>query len=194
MNDEIAGETAIAWASAENAAREDITPADEIRAFGRMKTRGASVPEIALAFAVTEARVYQRLALANLPEPVLDALAAGEISLGTAKAFTLSDDDGLDLRAENQSRKMGARLQLTVPSWEGPTGPASVGSFLFIDIIATQAQKCPAAGQKDRPPAPPPGRRYSRGSTAKAVQWSLMQIVTLKPLAQEKRRAFRPSL
>lgn len=83
------------WASAENAAREDMTPADEIRAFGRMKTRGATVPEIALAFAVTEARVYQRLALAGLPEPVLDALAAGEISLGTAKAFTLSDDEVL---------------------------------------------------------------------------------------------------
>lgn len=85
------------WASAENAAREDMTPADEIRAFGRMKSRGASVPEIALAFAVTEARVYQRLALAGLPEPVLDALAAGEISLGTAKAFTLSDDEALTL-------------------------------------------------------------------------------------------------
>ncbi|MEY8829737.1 ParB N-terminal domain-containing protein [Sedimentitalea sp. XS_ASV28] len=85
------------WASAENAAREDMTPADEIRAFGRMKKRGASVPEIALAFAVSEARVYQRLALAGLPEPVLDALAAGEISLGTAKAFTLSQDEALTL-------------------------------------------------------------------------------------------------
>jgi len=90
------------WASAENAAREDMTPADEIRAFGRMKTRGASVPEIALAFAVTEARVYQRLALAGLPEPVLDALAAGEISLGTAKAFTLSDDEALTLSLLDQ--------------------------------------------------------------------------------------------
>lgn len=85
------------WASAENAAREDMTPADEIRAFGRMKSRGASVPDIALAFAVTEARVYQRLALAGLPELVLDALAGGEISLGTAKAFTLSDDEALTL-------------------------------------------------------------------------------------------------
>jgi ParB family transcriptional regulator, chromosome partitioning protein len=85
------------WASVENAAREDMTPADEIRAFGRMKSRGASVPEIALAFAVTEARVYQRLALAGLPAPVLDALAAGEISLGTAKTFTLSDDEALTL-------------------------------------------------------------------------------------------------
>ena len=85
------------WASAENAAREDMTPADEIRSFGRMKARGATVPEIALAFAVTEARVYQRLALAGLPEPVLAALAEGEISLGTAKAFTLSQDEALTL-------------------------------------------------------------------------------------------------
>ncbi len=92
------------WANAENAAREDMTPADEIRAFGRMKSRGASVPEIALAFAVTEARVYQRLALAGLPEPVLDALGAGEISLGTAKAFTLSDDDALTLNILDQAK------------------------------------------------------------------------------------------
>ena len=85
------------WASAENAPREDMSPADEIRAFGRMKDRGTSVPEIAFAFAVTEARVYQRLALAGLSEPVLDALAEGEISLGTAKVFTLSQDEPLTL-------------------------------------------------------------------------------------------------
>ncbi|MEL7112372.1 MAG: hypothetical protein AAGK93_05435, partial [Pseudomonadota bacterium] len=90
------------WANAENSAREDMTPADEIRAFGRMKSRGATVPEIALAFAVTEARVYQRLALAGLPKPVLDALAEGEISLGTAKAFTLSDDESLTLSLLDQ--------------------------------------------------------------------------------------------
>ncbi len=90
------------WASAENAAREDMTPADEVRAFGRMKMRGATVPEIALAFAVTEARVYQRLALAGLPAAVLDALTDGEISLGTAKAFTLSDDEALTLSILDQ--------------------------------------------------------------------------------------------
>lgn len=96
------------WASAENAAREDMTPADEIRAFGRMKTRGATVPEIALTFAVTEARVYQRLALAGLPESVLDALAAGEISLGNAKAFTLSDDEALTLVVLDQVKGQAA--------------------------------------------------------------------------------------
>ena len=96
-------EEAAVWASAENAAREALTPADEIRAFGAMAAKGASVADIALAFAVGEARVYQRLALAALPQPVLDALAAGEITLGAAKAFTLSEDAALTLT-------LGARL------------------------------------------------------------------------------------
>ena len=89
--------TARAWASAENAAREDLAPADEIRAYGRMKEAGADVSAIARSFGKTEAHVYRRLALAALPAPVLDALKAGEISLGMAKAFTVSQDEALTL-------------------------------------------------------------------------------------------------
>ena len=89
--------TARAWASAENAAREDLAPADEIRAYGRMKEAGADVSAIARSFGKTEAHVYRRLALAALPAPVLDALKAGEISLGMAKAFTVSQDESLTL-------------------------------------------------------------------------------------------------
>ena len=90
--------TAQAWASVENAAREDLHPADEIRAYGRMAETNAPVETIARVFAKTEAHVRRRLALANLPTPVLDALRAGEISLGTAKLFTLSNDESLTLR------------------------------------------------------------------------------------------------
>ncbi|WP_394227743.1 ParB/RepB/Spo0J family partition protein [Paracoccus marcusii] len=90
--------TARAWASAENAAREDLAPADEIRAYGRMKDAGADVSTIARSFGKTEAHVYRRLALAALPAPVLDALKAGQISLGMAKAFTVSQDEALTLQ------------------------------------------------------------------------------------------------
>jgi len=90
--------TARAWASAENAAREDLAPADEIRAYGRMKKAGADVSTIARSFGQTEAHVYRRLALAALPAPVLDALKAGQISLGMAKAFTVSQDEALTLQ------------------------------------------------------------------------------------------------
>lgn len=89
--------TAHAWAAVENTAREDLHPADEIRAFGRMRESGADVPTIARTFGITEAHVYRRLALAALPAPVLDALKAGEINLGAAKAFTVADDEALAL-------------------------------------------------------------------------------------------------
>ncbi len=90
--------TARAWASAENAARQDLHPADEIRAYGKMAATGAPVPTIASAFGQTEAHVRRRLALANLPAPVIDALRAGEISIGAAAAFTVSEDEALSLQ------------------------------------------------------------------------------------------------
>lgn len=86
-------QVAAEWASAENTAREALDPADEIRAYGKMADGGTPVAKIAQAFAVTEAHVRRRLALAHLPVPVLDALKAGEISLSGAKAMTISDDD-----------------------------------------------------------------------------------------------------
>lgn len=128
------------WASAENAAREDMTPADEIRAFGRMKERGASVPEIALAFAVTEARVYQRLALAGLPEPVLDALAAGEISLGTAKAFTLSDDEALTLGLLDQVKGQAVSESAIKNALHPDAIKASDRRAKFVGVEAYEAE------------------------------------------------------
>ena len=96
--------TARAWAAVENTAREDLHPADEIRAFGRMREGGADVPTIARTFGITEAHVYRRLALAALPAPVLDALKAGEITLGAAKAFTIADDEALALSVLDRIR------------------------------------------------------------------------------------------
>jgi len=96
--------TARAWAAVENTAREDLHPADEIRAYGRMREGGADVPTIARTFGATEAHVYRRLALAALPAPVLDALKAGEITLGAAKAFTVADDEALALSVLDQIR------------------------------------------------------------------------------------------
>ena len=77
--------TARAWASAENAAREDLAPADEIRAYGRMKEAGAEVSAIARSFGKTEAHAYRRLALAALPAPVLDALKEARSALAWRK-------------------------------------------------------------------------------------------------------------
>ncbi len=92
-------ETARLWASAENAAREALHPADEVRAYGRMAAAGAEPERIARAFAVTVRHVRQRLRLAQLPGPALDALRAGEITLDQAAALTAARDDEAALEA-----------------------------------------------------------------------------------------------
>ena len=96
--------TARAWASAENANREQLHPADEIRDYGDMEKRGLPVASIAVAFGVTEKHVYRRLKLASLPVAVIDALRNDEISLSNAAAFTVSDDEKLSLEVLERVR------------------------------------------------------------------------------------------
>ncbi|MFA3918840.1 ParB/RepB/Spo0J family partition protein [Ruegeria hyattellae] len=98
-------ETAQTWATAENISRKDLSPADEIRAYGAMDKGGAPASGIARAFAVTEAHVHKRLKLAGLPEQVIDALAARDINLGEAAAFTICDDTDLIVQVLEQTRK-----------------------------------------------------------------------------------------
>ena len=87
------------WANAENTAREELDPIDEVRAYGKMAAKSLSVGKISNAFGVTEAHVRRRLALADLPDAVLDAVKAGEISQGIAKAMTICDDEAKILEA-----------------------------------------------------------------------------------------------
>lgn len=79
-----------AWAMAENTARSDLNPADEITAYARMAAEGIAPPAIAAAFAVSEPHVQRRLRLAALPQPALDALRARKISISQAGALTLA--------------------------------------------------------------------------------------------------------
>ena len=89
--------TAEEWALVENAARRNPHPADEIRGYGRMEAAGASLAAIASVFAITEAHVRRRLKLATLPAAVLDALRAGQITLGHAAIFTTCNDEAFML-------------------------------------------------------------------------------------------------
>ncbi|MBQ4827578.1 ParB N-terminal domain-containing protein [Leisingera sp. HS039] len=100
-------ETAQMWASSENHQREQQHPADEIRDYGNMAARGVSVAAIAIAFGVTEPHVYRRLKLAGLPDPVLDALKVGEITLQNAAAFTVSEDEANSLAVLEKVRGEG---------------------------------------------------------------------------------------
>ncbi|TWI27789.1 ParB/RepB/Spo0J family partition protein [Paracoccus sulfuroxidans] len=93
------------WANTENSAREELHPADEVRAYFAMLMEGnATVSQVAAAFAVTEAHVRRRVRLGALPAPVLDALKAGEINLSQAQAMTISQDEDLILAALDKAK------------------------------------------------------------------------------------------
>lgn len=80
------------WASMENTARKALHPAEEITAYRHMAETGAATTQIAKAFAVTERHVKGRLRLADLAEPVLEALRTDAITLDIAAAYTINPD------------------------------------------------------------------------------------------------------
>ncbi|MEL7464865.1 MAG: ParB N-terminal domain-containing protein [Pseudomonadota bacterium] len=84
--------TATEWANVENNARANPQPADEIMGYAAMAAKGASIGEIAIANAVSEAHVRRRLKLAALPEDAMKALREGRISLKAAEIMTTAND------------------------------------------------------------------------------------------------------
>ena len=93
------------WATSENANRQNLHPAEEIRSYGMLANDDVSIADISVAYGVTEKHVYRRLALANLPIDVLDALQADKISLGFAAALTTGQDDDKVVEVMHQNLK-----------------------------------------------------------------------------------------
>ena len=85
-------EQALEWANAENTARKDLNPSEEIKAYRTMQEKGFAVEKIAISFAKTVRHVKGRLRLANLAECILDALAQGDVTLDIASVYTITDD------------------------------------------------------------------------------------------------------
>lgn len=87
---------------AENFQRLAMTPADECRAFQHFMGTDGDVDAVAKRFGVTRRFVDGRLRLANLADPVFEALAAGEITLDMAKAYGSTEDRAKQARVFEQ--------------------------------------------------------------------------------------------
>ncbi|OZA18168.1 MAG: chromosome partitioning protein ParB [Novosphingobium sp. 17-62-19] len=94
--------TAVESSLAENFQRLNMNPADEAQAFATLVSEGASAEDVARRFGLTVRFVEGRLRLANLAPVVFDALAAGEITLDTAKAFGATSDREIQARVFGQ--------------------------------------------------------------------------------------------
>lgn len=81
---------AIEASLAENVARLPMDEIDQYKAFAALSKQGKSVEDIASDFGVTERLVKQRLAIANLIAPVLNAYRKEEIDAATVRALTLA--------------------------------------------------------------------------------------------------------
>lgn len=81
---------AIEASLAENIARLPMDELDQYEAFRALQKEGRSIEDIAFAFGVTERMVKQRLALANLHPPILNAFRREEISADNLRNLTMA--------------------------------------------------------------------------------------------------------
>lgn len=111
-----AGEDAAAIEAslAENIARLPMDEIDQYEAFAALIAEGRSVTDIAAHFGVTERLVQQRLAIAHLYDPILNAYRRGEIEPATLRTLTM---------ATTRQQKAWWKLHKDEAAW-APTGRA----------------------------------------------------------------------
>jgi ParB family chromosome partitioning protein len=92
VSDTIETETDFTFAMLiENMQRADLTPVEQARGFRRLVDLGVKQKEIADHVGISATVVSRRLKLLELPDEVLDRVAAGDVSLELAEAYTKLD-------------------------------------------------------------------------------------------------------
>jgi ParB family chromosome partitioning protein len=110
---------AIASALAENVVRRNMSPAEELRAYKKLHAEGYSSEQIIRAFGLTRRQFDNTMKLAELPDPILAALEAGEMSLDHAAAFAMAPaDEALRVFEDlgGEGRKFGATWGTVQPN------------------------------------------------------------------------------
>ncbi|MBB4152932.1 ParB/RepB/Spo0J family partition protein [Sphingomonas jinjuensis] len=105
---------AVELSLAENLQQRTMSPVDEFFAFKKLMDRGDTSPaELAKRFGFSERVVKQRLRLAQLATPVLDALADGRITLDAAMAYASSQDQVLQQEVFEDEDRRGSTAHAT---------------------------------------------------------------------------------
>lgn len=114
----------------ENVLRADLTPTEECRGYQDVvRIEGVTAAELARRLHRTERYVLGRLRLADLAEPVFDALDAGEISLEVAEAYGSTADTArqaavYDLLRDGHSRGNVNEIRRQIASYSYPADDA----------------------------------------------------------------------
>lgn len=133
----------MALALIENLQREDLNPVEEARAYHRLsEDEGMIQVEIAKMVEKSRSHVANMMRLMTLPDPVLDLIEEGKLSIGHARALIGRDDareiaaiavfEGLSVRdIESLTKKPGKRGEATTAQPAHHTGEDA-------DILAVQ--------------------------------------------------------
>ena len=84
-----------------------LNAADEALAFAHLIAAGETRETVAATYGVPVRRVDQRVAIGALPEPIVNSLRAGLISLDVAQAFTLTQDRKRQVKLWKEYQKQG---------------------------------------------------------------------------------------
>ncbi|WP_137864892.1 MULTISPECIES: ParB/RepB/Spo0J family partition protein [unclassified Sphingomonas] len=121
----------------ENEQRENMHPADAVRAYVALRDDGGlNAEDIAARFGHSTGHVAKLLRLGSLAPAVLDAFAADQIGMDAAKALTLSDDHAAQIEAMERcgNNPNAIRRALTAEKIE-----TTSSVFLYVGEEAYQA-------------------------------------------------------
>lgn len=128
---------AIELSLAENFQREDMHPADSIRAFAALRDTGMDAEEIAARFGQAVSFVYKMLRLSALAPALIDLIAKDQLSLEAARALTLADDHGQQMKVCKAANGQAHTIRRMLTTEKVDT---TSGAFVFVGREAYEAQ------------------------------------------------------
>jgi ParB family chromosome partitioning protein len=130
-------EEAIELSLAENFQREDMHPADSIRAFAALRDTGMDAEEIAARFGQAVSFVYKMLRLSALAPSLIDLIAKDQLRLEAARALTLTDDHDSQVKVCKAANGHAHTIRRMLTTDKVDT---SSGAFLFVGREAYEAK------------------------------------------------------
>ena len=141
---ELSDREVTALALIENLQREDLNPIEEARAYHRLaQDDGLTQAEIARLVDKSRSHVANLQRLLSLPEPVMELVEEGQLSMGHARAL-IGSDNALDLAMQAITRQLSVREveKLVRRAASSPAAPRRArierGSADSADIAAVQ--------------------------------------------------------
>ncbi|WP_235209643.1 ParB/RepB/Spo0J family partition protein [Sphingobium sp. Ant17] len=130
-------EEAIELSLAENFQREDMHPADSIRAFAALRDTGMDAEEIAARFGQAVSFVYKMLRLSALAPVLIDLIAKDQLTLEAARALTLTDDHDFQVKVCKAANGQAHTIRRMLTTEKVDT---TSGMFLFVGREAYEAK------------------------------------------------------